>query len=270
MPRITNTYQEKSSQKLRGFYFCINSRIVYTNLVYFSIYSLSMSSSVLLLPEYQASVYPKEKVYYGISVVFSVILWLIIVLGTMGFGLIYILLIAISITIGHAIFLSYIKGYGIKVSEKQFRNIYTLAKNASDKLGLEQTPDIYIYNMDGIFNAFATHFFSRNFVILTTAILGACDDDMEKIEFVVAHELVHLQRGHTRKQFFLFPSKLIPWLGNAYSRACEYTCDGVAGKFIISNKEQAIQGVLLLPTADAKRAALVDVDAYEEQRSQSG
>lgn len=159
----------------------------------------------------------------------------------MGVGLVYVLFFAIGITIGHAIFLSYIKGYGIKVSEKQFGNIYSLAKTASEKLGLEKTPDIYIYNMDGIFNAFATHFFSRNFVILTTAILDACNNDIQKIEFIVAHELVHLQRGHTRKQFFLFPSTLIPWLGNAYSRACEYTCDGVAGKFIIGNKEQAIQ-----------------------------
>jgi Zn-dependent protease with chaperone function len=127
------------------------------------------------------------------------------------------------------------------VSEKQFGDIYIFAQNTCERLGLEKTPDIYIYNMDGIFNAFATHFFSRNFVILTTAILGACDNDIQKISFVVAHELVHLQRGHTRKQFFLFPSTLIPWLGNAYSRACEYTCDGVAGKFIIGNKEQAIQ-----------------------------
>lgn len=63
---------------------------------------------------------------------------------------------------------------------------------------------------------------------------------------------------------------MIPWLGNAYSRACEYTCDGVVAKFIIGNKEQAIQGILLLPTADAKRASQVDIEAYEEQRSQSG
>ncbi len=48
--------------------------------------------------------------------------------------------------------------------------------------------------MDGIFNAFATHFFSRNFVIITTAVMDACNNDMSKLEFVVAHELVHLQR----------------------------------------------------------------------------
>lgn len=107
-----------------------------------------MSNSVLTLPEYVSSIYPKEKIYFTISTLFSFVLWLIIIIGTMGISLFYILFFAISVTIGHAIFLSYIKGYGIKVSEKQFGNIYTIAKNASEKLGLKQTPDIYIYNMD--------------------------------------------------------------------------------------------------------------------------
>lgn len=102
-------------------------------------------------------------------------------------------------------------------------------------------PDIYIYNMDGFFNAFATHFFSRNFVIITTAILDACDGDAKKIEFIIAHEMTHIQRNHTRDQFTLAPSRLIPWLGSAYSRACENSCDGVAGKFIMNDKNEAIR-----------------------------
>ncbi len=229
-----------------------------------------MINPILSFPEYQSSVYPKEKIYYSISVLFSVVFWFLIVLWTMGIWLFYTVFFAIFITIGHAIFLSYIKWYGIKVGEKQFSDIFKLAQNSSEKLGFNKVPDIYVYNMDGIFNAFATHFFSRNFVIITTAVMDACNNDMSKLEFVVAHELVHLQRWHTRKQFFLFPSKIIPWLGNAYSRACEYTCDGIAGKYIIDNKDQAIQGILLLPTANAKRSEKVDIDSYEEQRLESG
>lgn len=131
-------------------------------------------------------------------------------------------------------------------------------------------PDIYLYNMDGVFNAFAMQVLSRNFVILTTAILDACDSDMKKIEFIVAHELTHLQRKHTKRQAILAPSKIIPWLGSAYSRACENSCDGVAGKFIMNDKNEAIRGVLVLPTADKLRADHMDIDNYEEQRKESG
>ena len=124
--------------------------------------------------------------------------------------------------------------------------------------------------MDGVFNAFALQALSRNFVIITTAILDACDGDNKKIEFIIAHELTHLQRKHTKRQAILIPSKIIPWLGNAYSRACENSCDGVAGKFIMNDKDEAIRAALLLPTADKRRADSVDIDAYEDQRKESG
>ena len=106
---------------------------------------------------------------------------------------------------------------------------------------MPSVPAIYLYNMDGMFNAFATHFFSRNFIIITTSILEACKDDKKKIEFIIAHEMTHLQRGHTREQFLLFPSRFVPWLSNAYSRACEYSCDGVAAKYILESEKDAIE-----------------------------
>lgn len=192
------------------------------------------------------------------------------IIGTIGIGLIYLGIFALFVLIIHALFLSRIKGYGIKVSEKQFPEIYAMARKASEKLILERVPDIYIYNMDGIFNAFATHFLSRNFVILTTSILDACKEDLKKIEFIVGHELVHIQRKHTRRQLLLAPSSMVPWLGNIYSRACEYLCDGVSGKILLDDKEESIRGVLILPTADKDRSNNLNLEAYEEQRAESG
>jgi predicted Zn-dependent protease len=95
--------------------------------------------------------------------------------------------------------------------------------------------------MDGLFNAFALKVLSRDFIVITTSILDACDKDLSKIEFIIAHEMTHLQRRHTSKQALLAPSRLMPWLGKAYSRACENSCDGVAGKFIMNDKEKAIR-----------------------------
>lgn len=158
----------------------------------------------------------------------------------------------------------------MKITERQFPELYTIVKNTSTRLGLQKIPEVYMYNMNGVFNAFAMQVLSRNFIVLTTTIMDACDGDNKKIEFIIAHEMTHLQRKHTKRQAILAPSRLVPWLGNAYSRACENTCDGVAGKFIMNDKEQAIKSALILPTADKKRADAVNIDAYEEQRKESG
>lgn len=228
-----------------------------------------MHNLVLEEKEYLSVIHPKEWIYRTLSRMFAILFWIIFTIVTIGLGFIYVGIIALSFAIWHAIFLSYIKWYGIKITDRQFPEIYALAADAAKKLWFEKVPAIYLYNMDGVFNAFATHFFSRNFIVVTTSILDACDNDLEKIRFILAHELTHLQRWHTREQFFLFPSRMVPWLANAYSRTCEYSCDGVAGKYILGNKKDALESILILPTADKKRATLINLDAYEEQRAES-
>jgi Zn-dependent protease with chaperone function len=228
-----------------------------------------MHNLVLEEKEYLSVIHPKEWIYRTLSRIFAILFWIIFTIVTIGLGFIYVGIIALSFAIWHAIFLSYIKWYGIKITDRQFPEIYSLAADAAKKLWFEKVPAIYLYNMDGVFNAFATHFFSRNFIVVTTSILDACDNDLEKIRFILAHELTHLQRWHTREQFFLFPSRMVPWLANAYSRTCEYSCDGVAGKYILDNKKDALESILILPTADRKRATSINLDAYEEQRAES-
>jgi Zn-dependent protease with chaperone function len=48
---------------------------------------------------------------------------------------------------------------------------------------------MYVVNFDGMLNAFATKLLSRNFVIITASILEACDNDIDKLRFIIAHEL---------------------------------------------------------------------------------
>lgn len=169
----------------------------------------------------------------------------------------------------HAFFIAHVRGYGIRISSEQFPELYTHLETSSRKLAID-IPEAYIYNMDGVFNAFATHFFSRNFIILSANLVNSCYGDDTKLEFIIAHEMVHLQRGHTRSMSYLLPVRFFQWIGNAYSKACEYTCDAVAGYFIMKEKESAIQALLLLATADIKRSEKVDIGAYMKQRESSG
>src|SRR5262249_42637145 len=52
-----------------------------------------------------------------------------------------------------------------------------------------------------------------------------CGDNHDALDFIIAHELGHIHRGHLNWRWLLAPALFIPFVGTAYSRACEYTCD---------------------------------------------
>ncbi len=198
-------------------------------------------------------VYSTEKTLFIISAVISGLLWALLTIFTFGIGLMYAGLIFLSILCAHGYFLASIKGYGIRVSEEQFPEIYQLMTDAASDMGMKYNlPEVYIYHLGGIFNAFATHFVSRNFVILTTEAVEACGDDKDKLKFLIAHELCHLHRGHTRWMAFLGPSRLLPFLGDAYSKACEYTCDAHAAYYGVKDVNKSLQAVSMLATVNNK------------------
>lgn len=142
--------------------------------------------------------------------------------------------------------IGYFKGNGIKVSESQFPDIYGILKAHSETLGLQRVPEMYIIQGNGVLNAFATKWLARNFVVLYSNILEAAyEDRMDAVSFVIGHELGHIKRGHLSflKSLFILPAKLIPFLGNAYSRACEYTCDAIGFSLV---PQAGVNGLLVL------------------------
>lgn len=72
-------------------------------------------NKILTNAEYISCLHPLEQRYYKISMTIAIIFWIILTLGTFGLGLMYVGLIALSIVIGHALFLSHIRGYGLKI-----------------------------------------------------------------------------------------------------------------------------------------------------------
>jgi Zn-dependent protease with chaperone function len=43
-------------------------------------------------------------------------------------------------------------------------------------------------------NAFATRLLSRNFIIITASLLESCENDLDKLKFIIGHELAHIKR----------------------------------------------------------------------------
>lgn len=208
---------------------------------------------------------PKEQPLFIIGVIFSSLCWLGLIATVVG--LFYGLMILAFMLIAHALFLAYVKGNGLRVSERQLPELYARCKAAAEKLGMSEVPEIYVLQHGGLLNAFATKLLSRKFVIILSDLVDNCSDPRQ-LEFVIGHELGHFAAGHLAWNAYLAPFRILPWLGAAYSRAREYTCDR-CGLHAVGELEPALRGLVVL-AAGGKLAAQADLDAFAEQRLESG
>jgi len=84
----------------------------------------------------------------------------------------------------------------------------------------------------------------RDYVIIYTDVLElAYSFGESELAFVISHELAHIQCGHLKRKWIDFPAKLVPFLGQALSRAREYTCDRIAQELV---PEGASMGLVAL------------------------
>ncbi|MEW9123955.1 MAG: M48 family metallopeptidase, partial [Thermotaleaceae bacterium] len=88
----------------------------------------------------------------------------------------------------------------------------------------------------------------------------------DAVAFVICHELAHIKRKHLSYRWLIFPSTIVPFLGAAYSRACEYTCDRIGAYYV---PQGAIQGLLVLATGK-KLYRNVNIYAIEQQVEEEG
>jgi Zn-dependent protease with chaperone function len=207
----------------------------------------------------------KEKLYFTLSLVISVLIYLLMVFSIIG--IVYLVIGIIVSFIAHGLFIGNIKGNGIKISETQFPEVYHLSKEMASKMGMESTPDIYIVQSNGMLNAFATKFLGRSFVVLFSDIfeLAYKQGDAE-LAFIICHEFAHIKRKHLNWRFLLFPSMCVPFLSQAYSRACEYTCDNFAAYYQTAGAENG----LLILAIGKELYQKVNVQEYINQRKTDG
>jgi Tfp pilus assembly major pilin PilA len=131
------------------------------------------------------------------------------------------------------------------------------------KLGITEIPEAYLLHGNGVFNALATRFLGRNFVVLFSDVIDALESQPGAINFYMGHELGHIRRNHLRWRPLLWPASFLPLLGAAYSRACEYTCD-LYGLACCESPEIAARGLAALAAGD-KRWHSMQLDAYMQQ-----
>jgi Zn-dependent protease with chaperone function/Tfp pilus assembly major pilin PilA len=170
-------------------------------------------------------IYKNEKTLFGIMLALSVVLWIVLLVGTVGLALVYGLLFFLAYCFAQSALISHIKGNGVQITEQQCPDLHRQIAACCEKLGQGEQPDAYLMQMGGAFNAFATRFFGRDFLVLYSDVVDALADNPDALNFYIGHEIGHIKRKHLKWSTVLLPASLLPLIGAAYSRAREYTCD---------------------------------------------
>lgn len=196
-----------------------------------------------------------------ILTVIGVILWIAIMVSIIG--AFYAVFLGVIFFMAHVAMITHIRGGAIKLGSNQLPELYQRVTVLAQRIGLPQTPQVYLMESGGALNAFATKFFGLNFVVLYSELVAACGDNHAALDFIIAHELGHLHRRHLRWRWLMLPALFIPFIGSAYSRACEYTCDQY-GYLVGNGKKQGLDGLYIL-AAGPEQAAKINRAAFGDQ-----
>ena len=212
-------------------------------------------------------VYPNEKRLFQIAAVLAGLFWLAIIVGTLGVALLYVGIFFLFGIFAQAGFITYMKGNGVLVSAEQFPDIHAQLLACCEKVGVDEVPDTYLLRTD-FFNALATRFLRRHYIVLFTDVVDALQDEPDALNFYLGHELGHIHRKHIRWGWFLAPALLLPVLGFAYRRAEEYTCDRY-GNACCTTDDGAVAALAAIVAGDTRWKQL-NVPAYLQQADTTG
>ncbi len=168
-------------------------------------------------------VYPNERRLGAVTLVLGIVAWLLLIFGTFGVALIYVLLGFIGYVFAQSAVIAWIKGTAVKLSPTQLPELHARFIACCKRLGIETPPEAYLLHGNGAFNAFATRFFGRNFVVLLSDVVDAMETQPDGSNFYIGHELGHIRRGHLTGRLWRLPVLWLPLLGAAYARAQENT-----------------------------------------------
>lgn len=192
----------------------------------------------------------------------SVGIWVLLTLTAIG--LMYVGLIAVFLFVSHLAFVAHVRGSAVRLGPEQFPDLYRRVEELAQRIGLRRMPAVYLMQAGGTLNALATKFLRTNFIVLFSDLLDACGENRQARDMIIAHELGHLKAGHLNWRWFLLPGLSTPFLGSAYSRAREYTCDRY-GAAVCDDRRAALQGLAIL-AAGGQFGPRVNLQALARQK----
>lgn len=206
--------------------------------------------------------WPTEIPLRVVIMLVSIAIWLLLALTIIG--LIYALMIGLFLFFAHVAFIAHVRGSGVRIGPEQFPELWDRIVTLSSAAGMAEPPAAYIMQAGGELNAFATKFLGGKVMVLYSELLEACGDDEPARDMVIGHELGHLAMRHLDWFLLTTPGRFIPFLGSAYSRACEFSCDRY-GAHLCGDPEGAMRGLAIL-AAGPRHARRVNLQAFVAQR----
>jgi Zn-dependent protease with chaperone function len=222
----------------------------------------------------------KERLYGRLMVIFGGAIWGCVIAGVIyaaivgatsilvliGIYVAYGVLIWLAIVIGKFLTRAYIFGHFVLIGPEQFPNLYQMVVEGAATVKLPEPPVAFVYNSGGLINAFALRLIGGRYVWLTSALIDADTD--AQVRFVIGHELGHHAAGHLdwRLNLLKLPGWIIPFLGAAYARSREYTCDRI-GAYLAQDLEAARSGLQVLACGSVRLNAAMNPQAFEDQEA---
>ena len=156
-----------------------------------------------------------------------------------------------------------VRGSAVRLSPRQFPDIYAVKDDFARRLNLRREPEIYLMSGNGALNAFAASTFGYDFVVIHSELFSnTYEKNKDALAFIIGHELGHLRLGHTRLWYQLSTAYVdrVPLLGGFLSRAREFSCDR-HGAYLVPQGEEG----LVLLAAGRYVYKQVDVEQLLEQ-----
>jgi Zn-dependent protease with chaperone function len=205
--------------------------------------------------------WPTEEVLFVFVVLTSISIWLGLVLSI--FGILYAGIFAVALFVAHVLMVTHVRGSAVRLGPQQLPELHERVVSLARRAGLDPVPAAYLMQEGGALNAFATRFLRSRMIVLYSDLLDACDDDDAARDMVIGHELGHIKCGHLDWLWLLAPGMLVPFLGAAYSRARELTCDRW-GRALCGDGAAAVRGLVIL-AAGKRHAKRVNLSSFVRQ-----
>lgn len=213
--------------------------------------------------------HPKEKFYRTLCIVFGALVWAMLLLGTVFSILLFLIPIALMLWISGKFFQASMFGNSVHVNAGQYKELNAMSVDISNKLGITARPEMFVLNSQGMTNALAVKFLSGKYVLLFSDLVDLLWEEnanKDQLRFVIAHELAHHAAGHVNFWINLLmkPAMFIPFLGAAYSRSCELTCDRIAAE-VVNNHKASVNALIALASGSKELVRETDLHVFIEQ-----
>lgn len=182
-----------------------------------------------------------------------------------GYGI----LIVIVGYLGLYYYYAYYRSMSVRITEKNFPEVYELIESYTKKLNMKEAPKAYVMQANGVLNAFSSFIFRKQYIEINAEIFEVAyreHNDLDTLGFIIAHEMAHIYYGHATLHYNIpiWFSRFIPVISAIASRTREYSCDRLAQR--ISGND-GVQAMFLL-IVDRHLYKMVDRDDYLEQAKQ--